>query len=845
MKKYTLSFATVLLLIPFFARSQVGIGTVTPNAQLDVQSSNVAAPASNDGILIPKIDEFPAVNPGANQDGMMVFATGDGSVAKGFYYWNNSSATWVTIVGSSGTIEKLDDLSDGKSDVLGSSVFLGVDAGLNNSTNNHNVGMGNSAMKSTTSGAHNVALGSSALLNNLTGFNNVAIGASALQDCAGSWNTAVGYAAMLQTTTGYNNTVLGSRAMLSNISGTNNSVFGWSALYDNISGHQNIAIGYAAMSQLTSGSYNIAIGRGSGYGYNGTRSVFIGDNAGSNFTGSNLLIIDSSPTATTSPLIYGEFDTDLLRINGTLNINNQYSLPTTDGTLNQVLQTNGSGTMSWVDQNATGAEKIDDLSDGKSDASGSSIFIGINAGMNDDASDNRNIGFGYASLQSTTTGSYNTAMGYESLTSNTSGIGNTSIGYQTLTQSSSSSYSTAIGHQALRLATGNQNVGVGMQALSNTSTGFANAVLGTQASVSNTTGVGNTVMGYQASYHNTTGSDNVFLGRIAGYNVIGNQNVMVGSNVGYSASSRSLSGSVFIGYQAGTNETSDNRLYIENSFSSYPLIYGEFDNDLVRIHGDQYINFGTTDVIVLANDTNDGRLQVLEDGLTAVDLDANSQFVFNEQGLDRNFRVESDNDANMLFVDAGLDRVGIGTGTPAYDLQVVNTNAIIGVNTMEIADLGAFNLGLDGDIVPYAGSSTLFDLGNNNATEHWDEVVANTFTVFSDRRTKNNIQQLKYGLDEILQLNPVSFRYNKDIADPLKTRLGLIAQEVETIIPEIVISEDVDINPDTGARMLTPSEYKSMSYQELIPVLIKGMQEQQKQIEVLKNEIENLKKTKQ
>lgn len=262
----------------------------------------------------------------------------------------------------------------------------------------------------------------------------------------------------------------------------------------------------------------------------------------------------------------------------------------------------------------------------------------------------------------------------------------------------------------------------------------------------------------------------------------------------------------------------------------------------MRIHGDQYINFGTTDVIVLANDTNDGRLQVLEDGLTAVDLDANSQFVFNEQGLDRNFRVESDNDANMLFVDAGLDRVGIGTGTPAYDLQVVNTNAIIGVNTMEIADLGAFNLGLDGDIVPYAGSSTLFDLGNNNATEHWDEVVANTFTVFSDRRTKNNIQQLKYGLDEILQLNPVSFRYNKDIADPLKTRLGLIAQEVETIIPEIVISEDVDINPDTGARMLTPSEYKSMSYQELIPVLIKGMQEQQKQIEVLKNEIENLKK---
>ncbi|PCI99860.1 MAG: hypothetical protein COB15_03485 [Flavobacteriales bacterium] len=64
------------------------------------------------------------------------------------------------------------------------------------------------------------------------------------------------------------------------------------------------------------------------------------------------------------------------------------------------------------------------------------------------------------------------------------------------------------------------------------------------------------------------------------------------------------------------------------------------------------------------DDGNDGRLRIYENGATSVDLDANTQFVFNEQGLDRNFRVESNNQLNMFFVDAGTDNIGMGTGTP-------------------------------------------------------------------------------------------------------------------------------------------------------------------------------------
>ena len=79
--------------------AQVGIGTTNPSASLDIQSSNQANPSNTDGLLIPKIDEFPVSNPGANQDGMLVYVTGSGTPSKGFYYWDNATTAWVNVKG--------------------------------------------------------------------------------------------------------------------------------------------------------------------------------------------------------------------------------------------------------------------------------------------------------------------------------------------------------------------------------------------------------------------------------------------------------------------------------------------------------------------------------------------------------------------------------------------------------------------------------------------------------------------------------------------------------------------------------------------------------------------------
>jgi hypothetical protein len=92
-------FVFSLCFYPLSMSAQVGIGTTNPNASLDISAQNPATPTSEDGILIPRIDEFPAANPSGAQDGMLVFLTGNGTPAKGFYYWDQNTTSWVTVGG--------------------------------------------------------------------------------------------------------------------------------------------------------------------------------------------------------------------------------------------------------------------------------------------------------------------------------------------------------------------------------------------------------------------------------------------------------------------------------------------------------------------------------------------------------------------------------------------------------------------------------------------------------------------------------------------------------------------------------------------------------------------------
>lgn len=77
---------------------KIGIGTSAPAAKFDIQPSSGFAPANTDGIIIPRVANFPATNPTAAQNGMMIFLTTQfGGNIPGFYYWDNPSTSWKGI----------------------------------------------------------------------------------------------------------------------------------------------------------------------------------------------------------------------------------------------------------------------------------------------------------------------------------------------------------------------------------------------------------------------------------------------------------------------------------------------------------------------------------------------------------------------------------------------------------------------------------------------------------------------------------------------------------------------------------------------------------------------------
>ncbi len=105
----------------------------------------------------------------------------------------------------------------------------------------------------------------------------------------------------------------------------------------------------------------------------------------------------------------------------------------------------------------------------------------------------------------------------------------------------------------------------------------------------------------------------------------------------------------------------------------------------------------------------------------------------------------------------------------------------------------------------------------------FDDIQVKTCYEYSDRDGKSEILPISNSLSKIMNLEGVSFYWKNDMKKE-KRNVGFIAQEVEKIIPEIVIKDD-----SLGGY--------SMSYSGVIPYLVEALKEQQKQIETLQNVI--------
>jgi uncharacterized delta-60 repeat protein len=181
-----------------------------------------------------------------------------------------------------------------------------------------NVAVGSESMSSNTVGDLNVAVGAVAMTSNISGNCNVAVGGQALySNTVGSGNVSIGFDSMFANMIGSCNTAIGTSVLTGNLSCGNTGI-GYASLGYNCSGNENVAVGVCSIYCNRSGSYNVALGNYAGYCSTGSSNVYLGNCSGYNNKTSNKLFIDNTCTAT--PLIYGEFDNDILKLNACVSI---------------------------------------------------------------------------------------------------------------------------------------------------------------------------------------------------------------------------------------------------------------------------------------------------------------------------------------------------------------------------------------------------------------------------------------------------------------------------------------------------------------------------------------------
>ena len=216
------------------------------------------------------------------------------------------------------------------------------------------------------------------------------------------------------------------------------------------------------------------------------------------------------------------------------------------------------------------------------------------------------------------------------------------------------------------------------------------------------------------------------------------------------------------------------------------------------VYGDGAGGFGLLD--------KDGQWFVRTDGATLTEFRVNNSVAMK---LTTSY-VESHKD---IFITSDTGSLWIG-GSNDNDSPRVRIHCASGTGYLDWQGGTTFNFRSD--------TTTRAQLTDAGVWRAANDIVA--YYSFSDERLKTDIKPLANNLDKVLKLEPVEYRW-KDGGRDGKKEIGLVAQQVEKIVPEVV-REQERINDDT--------KYKQVDYEHLVSVLIGAVQELKEEIEELK-----------
>lgn len=432
--------------------------------------------------------------------------------------------------------------------------------------------------------------------------------------------------------------------------------------------------------------------------------------------------------------------------------------------------------------------------------------------------------FGYKAGKETTSGKYNTLVGAYAGAHNTTGEKNAFFGHGSGCWNTTGSDNVFLGYQSgFANTTGYENVFVGSDAGQYNETGYYNTFIGYRAGRDDKSGLGNTFVGYEAGADHTRGHNNTFIGYWAGlHNTKGDHNTFIGARAGYGhtegsentflgyfAGSFNIRGTAntFVGHTAGENNRGDCNTFIGHQAGEggYPPASGG-QNVFVGTHAGRSNKTGCSNSFL---------------GCDAGPV--NSAGVRNTFfGQRAGFQNATGNENTFIGCLTGFQNIsGDGNVFIGYyaGSEETGSNKLYISNKMARFPLiyGDFRSG----IVGINGN-----LGVGIRTPAWPVEVyggaycdGKAWVNASSRSLKKDIRDLtiEKAQEALSGLVPVRFSYKEG---PSEEYLGFIAEDV----PELVATQD----------------RKGMSAMDVVAVLTKVVQEQQKTIDELRKKVEAL-----
>jgi hypothetical protein len=395
-----------------------------------------------------------------------------------------------------------------------------------------------------------------------------------------------------------------------------------------------------------------------------------------------------------------------------------------------------------------------------------------------------NVAIGNYALTSNTTGGPNDAFGFEALAANTFGGPNDAFGYRAL-YSNNAEYNDAFGYEALYSNTeGTYNDAFGYQALySGGGQGYKNNAFGYQALYNGNGGTFNAAFGYQALFNNASGTSSDAFGDQALYsNTAGYENDAVGFQTLYSNTAGYENDAV--GYQALYSNTGG----IENTAVGVQALYSN-----VGSTEDGVGNAAFGYQALYANTEGGGNVAV---GVYTLPNTTTGNYNTAVGDLAGGSYTGSENTCIGYLCGSGLDGISNSTAIGAHAVVGQSNSLVLGGTGQYAVKVGI------GTTTP----SNILTIGRGLG-----HPVSDSWETYSSRRWKTNIHTLDGALGKVEQLRGVSY----DLKDSGKHEIGVIAEEVGAVVPEIVSYEQ------------NGKDAAGVDYSRLTALLIEATKEQQ------------------